>query len=418
MPGRSSLEGDTLLEHSDGSILDAAPHGRHISPYAGSRWRIGAAMYSFAVLGLFASSVGVMLPSLAQYYSLGDAHVSLIFVVGPVGYILAAQVSSFIHWTWGQRGIALLAPILHIVSALLIATHPPFGLVLVAFAAANLGIGLLDGSWCAWAATLPHANTVSGMLQGSYSVGAAAGPFFAGFVLPTLSKQWYAWGYVLAAASVIELCVLLFAFRHETAARYREEKPPQAASLRATSKYITTWLIALYCLAYVGIETAISGWIVSFMTRNRNGPPNWASIASSGFWGGMAIGRFVLGIITDKLGVGRANTFYFLIAIALQMIFSLLPGTIESVIFISMIGFFMGPMYPSGVVVLTRQLPAELHVAAVSFTASAGQAGAAILPFTIGVVIQTLGIGVFPAAVIVLSILALLAWLPASRQRP
>jgi len=261
------------------------------------------------------------------------------------------------------------------------------------------------------------------MLQGSFSVGAAAGPFLAGTVLPAWNKPWYDWYYALVAASVVELCVLVFAFRYEIASKYRDETHTEAVSTcgrinpRAMFGYLATWMSALYLLAYVGTETAISGWIVSFMIRHGGATPNLASMASSGFWGGMAVGRFVLGVVTDKLSVGRANIIYFLIAIAFQVVFAFFAEPIASIVFMTLIGFFMGPMFPSGVVILTRLLPAELHVAAVSFVASAGQVGAALLPFCIGAFIQRLGIDVFRFAVVILSILALLAWVPVSQQR-
>jgi fucose permease len=195
MVAQTSSEESSLLEDSDCGDYDSE---HHVSPYI--VLRVCASMYSFAVMGLFQSSVGVMLQPLSRYYSLSDLHVSLIFIVGPVGYVIAAQFSNRVHCTWGQRGVAILAPTLHILGALGIAAHPPFGVVLVALAAMALGTGLLDGSWCAWAAGHSSANTVSGMLQGSFSVGAAAGPFLAGTILPAWNKLWYDWYYVLVSS--------------------------------------------------------------------------------------------------------------------------------------------------------------------------------------------------------------------------
>jgi fucose permease len=77
----------------------------------------------------------------------------------------------------------------------------------------------------------------------------------------------------------------------------------------------------------------------------------------------------------------------------------------------------MGPLFPSGVVVLTRLLPGELHIAAVSFVASLGQVGAAFLPFAIGAVVQSLGIGVFRYAILVETVLALEVWILFSKLR-
>jgi fucose permease len=191
---QSLSEESSLLENSEGGSHDVALH--HSQPMAS---RVGAAMYSFAVLGLFQSSIGVMLLPISQHYSLSDLHVSFIFVVGPVGYVIGAYFNDLVHCTWGQRGIAILAPTLQIFGALAIAAHPSFSVVLVAFAALALGGGLLDGSWCAWAASVSNANTVSGLLQGSFSVGAAFGPFLAGTVLPAWNRSWHDWFYVLVS---------------------------------------------------------------------------------------------------------------------------------------------------------------------------------------------------------------------------
>jgi fucose permease len=196
MSAQPPSEESPLLRDSDSGSHDVA-HGARVSSHMALR--VGAAMCSFAMLGLFQSSIGVMLQPISQHYSLNDLHVSFIFVVGPVGYIFAAYFNDLVHCTWGQRGIAILAPTLHSLGALTIAAHPPFGVVLVAFAAIALGGGLLDGSWCAWAASVGNANTVSGLLQGSFSVGAAAGPFLAGTVLPSWNRPWYDWFYVLVS---------------------------------------------------------------------------------------------------------------------------------------------------------------------------------------------------------------------------
>ena len=63
-------------------------------------------------------------------------------------------------------------------------------------------------------------------------------------------------------------------------------------------------------------------------------------------------------------------------------------------------------------------LPAELHVAAVSFVASLGQVGAALSPFAIGAVIDGMGIGVFRFAIVIETVLALLVWVAFARLRP
>jgi len=186
---------------------------------------------------------------------------------------------------------------------------------------------------------------------------------------------------------------------------------------KAIFQYRANWLCAAYFLTYVGTETAISGWVVSFMLRNRNATPYLASLASSGYWIGMAAGRLLLGFGTDRIGVRRATVLYFLCAVVLEILFALLASPVSSVILMIFLGFVMGPLFPSGIVVLTRLLPGELHIASVSFVSSLGQVGGAFLPFAIGAVIQSMGIGIFRYAILLQTVLALVVWTAFARLR-
>lgn len=163
--------------------------------------KIAAAMLSFVTLGLFNSSIGAVLPLISSQYALTDLHVSFLFLAVPLGYILAAQSSDYIHYHFGQRGIALLGPSLQIIANVAIAIHPGFEWILVAFAVQGLGMGLLDGSWCAWAGSMPKANTISGLLHGSYSIGGAAGPFIV-VLITTRNRPWWIWYYILVCHSL------------------------------------------------------------------------------------------------------------------------------------------------------------------------------------------------------------------------
>jgi fucose permease len=216
--------------------------------------------------------------------------------------------------------------------------------------------------------------------------------------------------------------VLISAFRHESAEAYRRSEQAKTSDPRIDPKamfqYTATWLCAAYFLTYVGTETAISGWVVSFMLRSRHSSTYESGLAASGYWIGMAVGRLSLGFLTDRLGVRRATILYSLFAIGIEGLFAILSSAAIAVVLMTLLGFVMGPLFPSGVVVLTSLLPGELHVAAVSFVASLGQVGGAFLPFAIGAVVQGLGIGVFRFAILGEIVLALFVWVAFARLRP
>ncbi|KXJ86075.1 major facilitator superfamily domain-containing protein [Microdochium bolleyi] len=436
----------------------------------GKTLRIAAAMLSFSVMGLLVSTVGLMLPQLEAHYHLNDAQVSAIFTVAPLGYILATLLTRTVHARLGRRGIATLGPTLQLLGALGAGAHPShYGVFLALLGIGSLGVGLLDGAWCAWAGAMPgNANTVSGLLHGSFSVGAGLGPVLGGLLMEEGGWEWWAWYYALAGVTVLEAVVLAIAFRHDSAERYHAEqshqslqpshhdnpdaenslladpaaavtinnvpddttpllKPPNSSSLssspspaRAITTHPVVWICAAFLLVEVGTESAVSGWVVLFLSRARHAPPQLAAAGSSAFWIGQTVGRLSLGAVTDRYGLRRAVAVYLAIVAASSAAFAALPYGLESdgtrqlpgisVALVALMGVFCGPLFPSAIVRLTCALPRALHVGAVTYVAMIGQVGGALLPVGIGLLIQSLGIGVFPVVVVGQVVIALGLW--------
>lgn len=423
----SPIEDDDQL--SDSAACHVNEHSERSTSITS---KVLATLLSFLVLGFTVSTTGVILPLLKEHYSLNDVQASLVFLVSPLGYLAGASLNEPIHRRFGQRGIAVIAPICQIIfTSLASGFHDParggFEVFLVATVIGNLGSGLLDGSWCAWAGGLgQRRNTVQGLLHGSFSVGAGLGPFLAGTMFSAWNSPWWHWFYVLLGSAVLQGLVLCWVFRFEDGRRYRETLDPELFRPRALDvlseaqpsarpkgalKHAVTWICAAYFLAYVGTESAISGWIVTFMRRARHASTYISSLSSSGFWIGMAAGRFLLGPVTDKLGVRTATACYLLIAFASQVVLAVVDLAVVSVIAVTLVGFFLGPLFPSGIVMMTRLLPKELHVGAVSFVASVGQLGAAAGPFAMGSMVQFLGIQIFQVFILAMLAVTLLTWL-------
>ncbi|KAI4867826.1 MFS general substrate transporter [Hypoxylon rubiginosum] len=385
-------------------------------------------MFSFIVLGMMVSTLGVMVPQFETFYGLTDLHVSFVFLVWPVGYVIAAYLNGAIHVRFGQRGIAIVGPLFHIIMTVAASLHPPFPVLLIALAVGSLGTGILDGSFCAWAGGMYNANVVQGFLHGSYSTGAALGPFLAGTMLSVGHTPWYAWYYVLLGASVLEAVVLVLAFRFEDADKYHQDhkrdnllavqEETAADSGSTIFKHRVTWICAVYFLACVGTENAVSGWIVVFMMRVNHASAYLASISSSGFWIGQAAGRLTLGVVTQKIGVRPATIAYLVAALAFEALFAAIHIPEVSTVMITLLGFCLGPLFPSGVFMVTRLLPRESHVGAISFAVLIGQIGGALLPFALGALADTLGIQVFQAVVFAQLVMTLLIWLAFPRLPP
>ena len=380
--------------------------------------RVSAAMFSFFIMGVHTAAIGVLIPYMEPFYNVGDTMISLLFVTPLAGYLFASLTNSTIHEKLGRRGIALIGATCQVVITVVAACHPPYTIFLFAFAIAGFGIGLIDAGWCAWAAGLSSANTISGFLHGSYSAGATIGPYLTASLIAGAKLPWYSFYWVMTIPAVIGLFALTWSFRHDTGPLYQFEKAqaqapdavPSIMGAKAIWKHKVLYICAAYLIAYVGAESVVAGWIVTFMLRIRAATPFTASLCASGFWGGMALGRMTLGSVTDRFGERASVTVYLLFALAAEAVFCFVTPIAVGVVSMCMLGFWLGPIFPTGIVMITRLMPRELHVDAVATVNVVGQIGGALFPFVVGALADRLGIQSLQPFVFVLLICVLVFW--------
>jgi fucose permease len=133
-------------------------------------------------------------------------------------------------------------------------------------------------------------------------------------------------------------------------------------------------------------------------------------MTETGFWLGITVGRFVLGFVSPRIGGTLSIAIYILFAIALELIFWLVPQFIVSAVAVSFVGFFLGTIFPGVVVVATRLLPKNIHVAAVGFASALSMGGGAAFPFMIGAIAQAKGVKVLQPILLAMLAVALGIW--------
>ncbi|KAJ5466641.1 hypothetical protein N7539_009370 [Penicillium diatomitis] len=378
-------------------------------------YRCFATFFSFLVIGSNDAAYG-----LETYYDLTYTIVSLVFLSPLVGYTLAALLNHRIHNSLGQRGVAFIAPACHLIAYVVNCLHPPYPVLVVSFIFAGFGNGLADAAWNAWIGNMANANELLGFLHGVYGLGAVLAPLIATSMIAKAQMPWYNFYYVMVGCAVVELatCGACFwkatgaVFRAETSESVEEDKKGglRAALFKRPSARVT-WLCSLFLLGYVGCEVALGGWIVTFMIRVRHGSAFASGMTATGFWLGITVGRVILGFVTPRLGEKVAIAGYIVLSIAFALVLWLVPQFYASAVAVSLQGFFLGPLFPGAIVMITKLLPRHLHVSSIGFCAAFGSSGAAVLPFAVGALAQAKGVQVLQPFAIALSGAILLAWL-------
>lgn len=370
--------------------------------------RLGFAFFSFIIAGMNDAAIGALLPYLEEYYNLSYTTVSLIFLTPFAGYSAAAFSNATIHSRFGQRGIAFLAPICHILTYVVIAVHPPFPAIVVINVLSGFGNGLTDACFCAWVGVMDKANAVQGVMHSCYSVGALLAPLIATNMVVSAGLPWWSFYYVMIAASVLEWVGLTLTFWHKTGAVYRDENPREEGDTKKGGrtkealKSRITWTCAAFFFCYMGVEVGLGGWVITFMLRVRNASPYDAGISGTGFWAGMTVGRAGLGFITERYGERLCVTIYLALALALQLIFWLVPQFIVSAVAVALLGVFLGPMFPGCVMMASKLLPKHIHVSALGFAMALGGTGGTVFPFAIGAIAASKGVRVLQPIILAL----------------
>ncbi|KAK1481645.1 hypothetical protein CCUS01_16004 [Colletotrichum cuscutae] len=304
-------------------------------------------------MGMNDAAVGALIPYIETYYNITYAIVALLFLSPFIGYLVAALSNNLIHHKLGQRGVAVLGPISRMIGYIPLVSHPPYPVLPVVLLFAGFGNGLEDSAWNAWVGNMQNANELLGFLHGAYGLGATIGPLVASAMVTKGKLPWYSFYYVMIGVTAVNFVAAITAFWGATGKIHRETHQSSTGEKRTTTM------------------TVKSAWA----------------------------------------GEKRAIAIYLVISLVLELLYWLVPNFVASVIFITFLGFFLGPLFPAVIVTATKLLPNDYHVGVIGFAAAFGGGGAAIFPFAIGAIAQSKGVQVLQPIILALLIFLLLLWL-------
>ncbi|KAF4570081.1 hypothetical protein EYR36_009887 [Pleurotus pulmonarius] len=171
----------------------------------------------------------------------------------------------------------------------------------------------------------------------------------------------------------------------------------------------TVHVLAFFAFFYMGIQVTVGGWIVTFIIDVRHGGPSSGYI-SSGFYGGLTVGRVALLWVNKKIGEWHVLYLYTFFAIGLQLIIWLVPSLVGDAVAVSLLGVLLGPFYPIAMNTAGRIIPRWLLTGSIGLIAGVGMAGAAAIPFMAGALSSKYGIQNLQPLLIVLMCSMIVLW--------
>ncbi len=359
--------------------------------------------FGFVSLGLPDNVLGVIWPEMRETFALPIEKAGIMVAVVSVFSVITSFASGWILRRTGTgavlaicgflTGAALLGHGLAVSWPMLLAMTIPLG----------FGQGAVDAALNGYVSkhyTSRHMN----WLHCCWGIGATFGPF----LMASLLDNEISWrtGYLTLAGIQLALATLfLWSLKlWERPSHTPEEKPDTPTSFGAKARLLTRRSLAgcAFFFFYTGLEVCIGLWGASFLIEEHDMHPASAGFLISLYWCALTLGRFLIGLFSDRIGNTR------ILRGALALAFSgclLLAFARDGKLFFfcfALIGLSLAPLYPGMMHETPVRYGPQNTQTLIGFQVGIAFLGVAVVPFLAGQLAGFFSLAILPYALLFL----------------
>ncbi|KAL7765208.1 hypothetical protein ACKLNR_003124 [Fusarium oxysporum f. sp. zingiberi] len=389
------------------NVLDDTEPPHSSKPSTGELLKILSAGFSFFVAGVNDGSIGALVPHIIRDYNVTTAIVSSVYGANFMGWFFGAFSNTHLCQVFDLGSMLTLGAVLQVIAHALRSWKPPFPLFTITFWLASLGQAYQDTHGNTYVSGVKGSHRWLAFIHAMYMAGCLVGPFVAtGVASAGSTSRWYLFYTFPLGIGVLNVAFVVYAFWDTL--RLKRKQPPTERTLEAdespasrnddafslmkeTLKNKNVWLISLFFFFFLGATLTASGWVVEYLVEVRNGDINQMGFVPAGFSGGSLLGRLFLAEPTHRFGVRPMIFAFTILSIGLQVLFWLVPNIIAASIAISLLGFFMGPYFATGISVGSKLFNPRIQSTALAFLFVFAQLGGCLFPIITGLIAASAG---------------------------
>ncbi|TXK34819.1 sugar MFS transporter [Nonomuraea sp. C10] len=363
---------------------------------------------AFVLVGVSAGVAGVLLPTQIADYGVDMATIGITFFTFSAGYLLAGSTSGTLVQRYGTRLALLAGAGSFVLSALVLGARPSFLVFVAVQVVAGYGTGLLEAVLNAYLAGLPSATTLLNRLHAFFGVGALVGPLLATWML-TFAPWNAVW---LVLAGLFAPLTVAFGLTYPKEAAASQEEGARSGLLGTALRSPAVVLACAFLAVYVGLETAVGNWGFTFLVDEHAQAAEVAGPMVSGYWLGLTAGRFLISPVAARLGWTTAAMAYAClagIAASVALIWAAPAGLVAGA-GLALLGFFLGPVFPTAMAVVPNLTEARLVPTAIGVMNGVSVVGGAVFPWLAGAVAEGVGVWTLMPFSLTLALVQLAIW--------
>jgi fucose permease len=373
---------------------------------------IAIAYASLATLGLSVGLRGVAWPSIRVTFGLPLGALGAWLIAATAGSILSSFNGGLIASIIGVGPLLLIGSLTTALGLLGSATAPAWRVLVLAGLLNGLGGGTIHTGLNAHF-TANRGVGAMNWLHACFGIGATLGPLMMTAVLKA-GLRWR-WAYVATGVGM-GLMSILFALTlqrwHGSAEKGTEADRGDTAGKSGldTMRLPIVWLSLLLFCTYVGIESIAGQWAYSLFTEARAVTEETASFWMSAYWGGITVGRLLLGGIADRVSTASLLRLCMVCIIIGAALMWWQSTSVLSFLGLALMGLAEGPVFPS-LMSDTPQRVSTAHVDnTIGFQVAASSLGGAALPSLAGVIAESTSLEIICPFMLLCSIAMLILY--------
>lgn len=369
-----------------------------------SNWQIKLSLFlNYFVFAILLNSVGTVILQVQANYGVTEGAASVLeafkdLTIAGVSFLLASFVTRI-----GYKNSMLLALAFVTLACLLMPSLPGFMMAKLLFAVIGVSFGLIKMSVYATIGLVisdkkEHASFMN-FIESFFMIGVLTGYFIFSAFVDDANPQSTSWlrVYYLLAVIAAAAFVLLWTARLDESSVKPPVKQSLAEAFMEMFRLAAVPLVLVFvasAFTYVLIEQGIMSWLPTFNSKVLNLPITLSIQMASIMAASTALGRFLAGIVLQRVHwfavlMGCLLCSAALVIIAIPLAQGLSAGTVTgwgdaplAAFVFPLIGLFLAPIYPAINSVVLSTLPARKHAVMsgliVIFSALGGTSGSII----------------------------------------
>ena len=364
---------------------------------------------AFIGLGVPDSLIGSAWPAIHTEMNIPVEAVSILTFIISGCTVLSSMFSAGILNKLGTAKVTAFSTAMTAAALFGFSEAPSFGIMVPLAVILGLGAGAIDSGLNNYVALNCKASHMN-FLHCFYGVGVSLSPYLMSQALSEVGwRGGYRYAFYVQTVITILLIVSLPLWKKTSSSEQTEEEKGVNLTLLQMVKMPEVRKVWIIMLATNAIEYACGVWGSTYLVTEKGFEAKYGALALTIYYAGMSIGRFVSGLLSDKIstwkriGIGTA-----ILAPAIATMLLPLPGT-ATVVGLFLVGLGNGSVYPNMIHLTPHNFGKEASQSIMGSQIAFAYIGVMLAPPMVSLVSRLFGISVYPVLLAVLYIIMVVA---------